>query len=76
MSFSLAPWVLPTVLSAVMLGFYDITKKHAVNANAVMPVLFFSTLSGCVGVTVFSVFSGKTAEVFSITLLQFILIFL
>lgn len=75
MSFSLAPWVLPTVLSAVMLGFYDITKKHAVNANAVMPVLFFSTLSGCVGVTLFSVFSGKTTEVFSITLLQFILIF-
>ena len=76
MSFSLAPWVLPTVLSAVMLGFYDIAKKHAVNANAVMPVLFFSTLSGCVGVTLFSVFSGKTTEVFSITLLQFILIFL
>ena len=76
MSFSLAPWVLPTILSAVMLGFYDITKKHAVNANAVMPVLFFSTLSGCVGVTLFSVLSGRTTEVFSITFLQFILIFL
>ena len=41
MTFHIAPWVLPTILSAVMLGFYDITKKHAVNANAVMPVLFF-----------------------------------
>ena len=76
MSFEFAPWVLPTVLSAVMLGFYDITKKHAVNANAVMPVLFLSTLSGCTGVCVFSLVSGKAAAVFSLTFIQFILIFL
>lgn len=76
MSFEFAPWVLPTVLSAAMLGFYDITKKHAVNANAVMPVLFLSTLSGCTGVCVFSLVSGKAAAVFSLTFVQFILIFL
>ncbi len=39
-------WFLPTVISALTLGFYDITKKHSVKENAVIPVLFFSTLSG------------------------------
>lgn len=46
MSCSLPGWFLPTVLSALALGFYDISKKHAVNKNSVMPVLFFATLSG------------------------------
>ena len=39
-------WFLPTLLSAFSLGFYDIAKKHAVDRNSVMPVLFFATLSG------------------------------
>ena len=46
MSSYLPAWFLPTVLSALALGFYDIAKKHAVNRNSVMPVLFFATLSG------------------------------
>ena len=39
-------WFLPTFISAIGLGFYDICKKHAVKDNSVMPVLFFATLSG------------------------------
>ncbi|MBR7103902.1 MAG: DMT family transporter [Lentisphaeria bacterium] len=47
MMFSFLPvWFLPTVLSAFALGFYDICKKHAVNNNSVMPVLFWATFSG------------------------------
>ena len=76
MSFFLAPWVLPTILSAVTLGFYDIAKKHAVNENAVMPVLFFSTLSGCAGVCAFSLVSGNIQAVFSVGAFQLLLIFL
>ncbi|MBO5644237.1 MAG: DMT family transporter [Lentisphaeria bacterium] len=57
MSLQFAPWVLPVILSAVTLGIYDITKKHAVNANSVMPVLFFSTLSGCAAIAVISAFN-------------------
>ena len=76
MSFDLASWVLPVILSAVLLGFYDIAKKHSVNENAVMPVLFFSTLSGCIAVTVFLVVSGKTADLFSLTVFQLLLVFL
>ena len=40
--------MLPVLASALGLGFYDIFKKHAVRDNAVMPALFFSTLSGSV----------------------------
>jgi drug/metabolite transporter (DMT)-like permease len=39
-------WVVLILLSAFFLGLYDLCTKHAVRANAVMPVLFFSTLTG------------------------------
>lgn len=39
------------LLSAVALGIYDVCKKHAVHANAVMPVLFLGTLVGTLAVT-------------------------
>lgn len=41
-------WVLPILGSALMLGIYDVFKKHAVRENSVMPVLFLATLSGTV----------------------------
>ena len=41
-------WVVATLLSAFFLGLYDLCTKHAVRANAVTPVLFFSTLTGAV----------------------------
>ncbi len=39
-------WVSATLLSAFVLGIYDLCTKHSVRANAVMPVFFFSTLTG------------------------------
>ncbi len=39
-------WVLLSILSAFLLGIYDIFKKWSLNGNAVIPVLFFSTLTG------------------------------
>jgi len=39
-------WVAAILLSAFFLGLYDLCAKHAVRANAVTPVLFFSTLAG------------------------------
>lgn len=38
-------WALFGLASALFLGIYDIFKKKSVNANAVMPVLFFSTVA-------------------------------
>jgi drug/metabolite transporter (DMT)-like permease len=39
-------WVLLAILSAVFLGIYDLVKKSAVRDNAVLPVLFFSVVTG------------------------------
>lgn len=39
-------WMLLSCLSALLLGCYDISKKKAVDGNAVLPTLFFSTLAG------------------------------
>ncbi len=38
-------WVLLAVISAFLLGVYDIFKKWSLQENAVLPVLFFSTLA-------------------------------
>jgi len=38
-------WALFAVASAIFLGTYDVFKKLALNKNAVLPVLFFSTLT-------------------------------
>ena len=46
MPVSLPVWLLPVLGSAFALGFYDLCKKHAVDKNSVMHVLFFATLCG------------------------------
>lgn len=38
-------WALAGLMSAAFLGIYDLFKKSSLNENAVMPVLFFSTLT-------------------------------
>lgn len=40
------PWVAASLLSAFFLGCYELLTKHAVRANAVLPVLFLSNLCG------------------------------
>lgn len=37
-------WVTLSLISAVLLGFYDIFKKRTVVGNAIIPVLFYSTM--------------------------------
>lgn len=37
-------WVILSLISALLLGFYDIFKKSTVVNNAIIPVLFYSTL--------------------------------
>jgi transporter family protein len=41
-------WVFMAIASAALLGVYDILKKKSLNENAVIPVLFFSTLTSAV----------------------------
>lgn len=51
-------WWLPTLLSAIGLGIYDVCKKHAVKENSVMPVLFLATLCGSTFFVIFSALRG------------------
>ncbi|MFO1501005.1 MAG: EamA family transporter [Verrucomicrobiota bacterium] len=39
-------WIAASLLSALFLGAYELSTKHAVQDNAVVPVLFLSTLTG------------------------------
>jgi transporter family protein len=39
-------WVLASLVSAFFLGLYDLSKKHALHGNAVLPVLFLGTVCG------------------------------
>jgi drug/metabolite transporter (DMT)-like permease len=39
-------WIAASLLSAFFLGGYELFTKHAVRDNAVVPVLFFSTVTG------------------------------
>jgi len=41
-------WIVASLISAFFLGLYDLTKKHALRDNAVVPVLFFATVCGAV----------------------------
>ncbi|MDO8336407.1 MAG: EamA family transporter, partial [Candidatus Saccharibacteria bacterium] len=36
-------WIYLGILSAVFIGLYEVTKKHALIENAVLPVLFLAT---------------------------------
>jgi transporter family protein len=41
-------WLYLGVFSALFLGLYDISKKHSLQKNAVLPVLLYSTISAAV----------------------------
>jgi drug/metabolite transporter (DMT)-like permease len=40
------PWIIASLLSAFFLGLYELGTKHAVNRNAVLPVLFIGNVFG------------------------------
>ncbi|WP_320112928.1 DMT family transporter [Draconibacterium orientale] len=60
-------WALFGLASALFLGIYDIFKKQSVNNNAVMPVLFFSTVASSLLFTPFIVISFKSPELLANT---------
>jgi len=58
-------WISLALLSAVLLGIYDIFKKISLNNNAVVPVLFISVLVSSailLPIHLVSVFSPETAQ--------------
>ena len=60
-------WLLPVLVSALALGFYDVCKKHALRDNSVMPVLFLSTCAGTLGFIAYLALMGKLADAVAVT---------
>lgn len=58
-------WIVLALTSATLLGFYDIFKKKSVTGNAVIPVLFFSTMVSAIFFTPLIVFSKISPQWFS-----------
>ena len=53
-------WVTLAFMSAFFLGCYEVSKKHALNGNAVLPVLFLNTLFSSLLFLPFIIFSYTT----------------
>lgn len=60
-------WFTLTLLSAFLLGIYDIFKKHAVSGNAVTPVLWLSTTASLVTALLITLARGQTAVALACT---------
>lgn len=55
-------WLYLSILSALLLGVYDLFKKLAVQNNAVLPVLFLSICAGAAVWLPFMIWSGVSPE--------------
>jgi transporter family protein len=77
-------WVILALASAVLLGIYEVFKKLSVNKNAVIPVLFISTVTSSLIFLPITIGSAYNPEFFKaiqlfvpeITLEQHVLIFI
>ncbi|MDR0872014.1 MAG: DMT family transporter [Prevotellaceae bacterium] len=67
-------WIFLALLSAVLLGVYDIFKKISLRENAVIPVLFLSILTSSIillPIHLLSVFAPDTTSVFYVPAVDF-----
>ena len=57
-------WVALSIISAVLLGIYDLAKKHALKENAVLPVLFFGIVTAGLIWLPFIIWSALSPETY------------
>lgn len=69
-------WWLPTIISATVMGFYDVCKKHSVKDNSVMPALFLATFSGTLFFLTITAIKGELISALSCSLPHFLLVLL
>jgi transporter family protein len=58
-------WIYLGIFSAIFLGMYDVSRKHALRQNAVLPVLFLSTVFAALFVLPLILLSGYMPELLS-----------
>lgn len=68
-------FLIPTLASSLLLGFYDICKKRAVLDNPVAPTLFYSNLCGSIFFAAMLFFSGRIYAAAQCTMLEWWLLF-
>jgi|WetSurMetagenome_2_1015567.scaffolds.fasta_scaffold59342_2 bacterial/archaeal transporter family protein len=55
-------WIVLGIVSAIFLGMYDISRKHALQQNAVLPVLFLGSFTGAVAILPLLILSWYAPE--------------
>lgn len=68
-------FLIPTLASSLLLGFYDICKKRAVQDNPVAPTLFYSNLCGSLFFVAALFICGRISAAAGCTVLEWWLIF-
>ncbi len=69
-------FLIPTLASALLLGFYDVCKKRAVLDNPVAPTLFWANLSGTVFLLLLLTVGGRLRGAMGCSAFEYFLIFL
>ncbi len=69
-------WITFALISAVLLAFYDLSKKQSVHDNAVMPVLYLGTVFGALGFSLYLLGMGQFRRAFLVDPQTFGLIFI
>lgn len=67
-------FLIPTLASALMLGFYDISKKRAVQNNPVAPTLFWANLAGTVFFVAIMFISGNAFQAMKCSFMHWVLL--
>ncbi|MDR0712293.1 MAG: DMT family transporter [Prevotellaceae bacterium] len=59
-------WILFSIISALLLGGYDVLKKLSLRGNAVLPVLYLASLSGALAFAPFLIISQAAPDALSL----------
>lgn len=69
-------WLVLVLISATILGIYDITRKHAVRNNSAICVLLLASIAGAVAFSLYVGATGRFTDAIACTQKEFWLIFL
>jgi hypothetical protein len=58
-------WIVASLVLALFLGVYELCTNHAIRDNAVVPVLFFSTVERRGSLDCFAGYAGDSAGAFA-----------
>lgn len=69
-------WLVLVLISATILGIYDITRKHAVRNNSAICVLLLASIAGAIAFSLYVGATGRFTDAIACTQKEFWLVFL